>query len=348
MMRQMTQWISARGRTASIPVLGGPVFGALVAMLLALVALSACGQSQGGTTTTPKGTVNVAYAGSLVNLMEHKVGPAFNTASGYTFQGKGAGSTALANQIKSQLIQPDVFISASTAAFTPLQGDANGNIVNWYLSFAGTSMVIGYSSQSQFASQFQAAAAGGTPWYQVLETPGLRLGRTDPALDPKGVNTLFTMQLAEVYYQQPGLSQKILGANNNTAQIFPEEDLVARLGSGQLDAGFFYLNEAKDASLPYVTLPVQINLGDPTQATYYAQAKYTPATGSAQTGKPVLYSVTIPTTVKNQAGGVAFIKYLLGSDGQGLLTADGIQSIPLVFKGDASKVPPDLAQYTHS
>jgi molybdate/tungstate transport system substrate-binding protein len=342
----MTKRVSKRGYALGTPVLGGLVFGALLATLLLL---SACGSSQGGTSTA-KGTVNVAYAGSLVNLMEHKVGPAFDTATGYTFQGKGAGSTALANQIKSKLIQPDVFISASTAAYTSLQGDANGNLVNWYMSFASTSMVIGYSAQSHFATQFQAAAtgaSGATPWYQLLEAPGLRLGRTDPALDPKGVNTIFTMQLAERYYQQPGLSQKILGANNNPAQIFPEEDLVARLGSGQLDAGFFYLNEVKDAGLPYLTLPAQINLGDPAQATYYAQAKHTPATGSAQTGKPILYSVTIPSTVKNQAGAIAFVKYLLGSDGQGLLTADGIKSIPLVFKGDASKVPSDLAQYTH-
>jgi molybdate/tungstate transport system substrate-binding protein len=326
------------------------VWGAAIVWLSAvLLLLSACGSSSTATAaTTPKatGTVNVAYAGSLVNLMEHKVGPAFNRATGYTFQGKGAGSTALANQIKSQLIQPDVFISASTAAYAPLQGDANGNVVSWYLSFAATSMVIGYSPQSQFASQFRAAAAGTTSWYQVLETPSLRLGRTDPALDPKGVNTIFTMQLAEIFYQQPGLSQKILGANNNTTQIFPEEDLVARLGSGQLDAGFFYLNEVKDAGLPYLTLPASINLGDPTQATYYVQAHYTTATGSVRTGKPVLYSATIPSTVKNQAGAVAFVKYLLGSNGRGLLTADGIQSIPFVFKGDASKVPSDLAQYT--
>jgi molybdate/tungstate transport system substrate-binding protein len=326
---------------------GGLLLGAVVAAAL-LVAACGAGQGQGAapTATPPKGTVNVAYAGSLVNLMEHKLGPAFQRATGYTYQGEGAGSTALTNQIKSKLIQPDVFISASTGAYAPLQGSANGNVVSWYMSFAATSMVIGYSPKSQFASQLSAAAAGTTPWYQVLETPGLRLGRTDPALDPKGVNTIFTMQLAEVYYSQPGLSQKILGANNNPAQIFPEQDLVARLGSGQLDAGFFYLNEVKDAGLPYITLPAQINLGDPSQASYYAQAHYTPSNGPTQAGKPVLYSVSILSTARNPAGADAFVKYLLGSAGQAILTADGIQHISIVFKGDASSVPSDLTQYT--
>lgn len=318
-----------------------------VVLLVPLLVLAACGSSGGGTSTA-KGIVNVAYAGSLVNLMEHKLGPAFQHDSGYTYQGKGAGSTALANQIKSKLISPDVFISASTGAYSSLSGDANGNIVSWYMSFAATSMVVGYSPKSSFAGQFQAAASGTTPWYQVLESSGLRLGRTDPALDPKGVNTLFTMQLAEKYYQQPGLAAKILGANNNPAQIFPEETLVARLGSGQLDAGFFYLNEVKDAGLPYVTLPARINLGDPTQASYYAQAKYAPTTGTVQIGKPILYSVTIPSTVKNQAGADAFVSYLLGDPGKTVATAGGISRINVIVGGDASKIPTALASYANS
>lgn len=317
-------------------------------LLATLLALVGCGQgavTPGG--SVAKGTVNVAYAGSLVNLMEHQLGPAFQKATGYTYQGKGAGSTALANQIRGKLITPDVFISASTSAYAPLEGAAHGNLVSWYMSFAATQLVIGYSPASKFASRLQAAAKGATPWYTVLETPGLRLGRTDPALDPKGVNTLLTMRLAEIYYHQPDLSQRILGAPNNPAQIFPEEELVARLTSGQLDAGFFYLNEVKDAGLPYIALPAQINLGDPAQQAIYAQAHYTDAGGKAQTGKPILYSITIPATAKNLAGAVAFVRFLLGSSGRALLIADGIQPISIIFSGDASKVPSTLSRYAN-
>jgi molybdate/tungstate transport system substrate-binding protein len=314
------------------------------ALLVSLLALSMSLAGCGGGSSANK-TVFVAYAGSLVNLMEHKLGPAFQQATGYTYQGKGAGSTALANQIKSKLIQPDVFISASAAAYEPLEGDANGNVVRWHMHFAATQMVIGYNSKSQFASQLQAAANGTTPWYRALETPGLRLGRTDPALDPKGVNTIVLMELAQTYYNQPGLQQKILGANNNPSQIFPEETLVTRLTAGQLDAGFFYLNEVKDAGLPYISLPAQINLGDPTQSTYYAQATYTNAQGQVQTGKPILYRLTIPATVKDEPGAVAFASYLFGSKGQAILSADGIDPITIAFSGEASAVPSGLSQY---
>src|SRR5215471_15364565 len=44
---------------------------------------------------TGSGAVNVLYAGSLVNLITKQVGPAFQTASGYSVTGQGAGSTAL-------------------------------------------------------------------------------------------------------------------------------------------------------------------------------------------------------------------------------------------------------------
>src|SRR5947209_7090481 len=195
--------------------------------------------------------------------MERKIGPAFTQSSGYPYEGEGKGSTALANEIKGRLRFPDIFISADPAVNTTLMGAANGNYVSWYTTFIRTSMVIGYSPSSKFAADFRAAANSSRSWYQVLEEPGLRLGRTDPLLDPKGVRSIITMELAEQYYHQSGLASKVLGAAENTSQIFPEETLVARLGSGQLDAGFFYLNEVMDAKLPYVTLPTQINLSDP-------------------------------------------------------------------------------------
>src|SRR5579862_4432782 len=93
-------------RNAVVPLL-------IMLVCVACIAMSACGSSG---PSASKGTVSVAYAGSLVNLMEHKLGPAFQSATGYTYQGQGAGSTAIANQIKSHLIHPDVFISASAAA----------------------------------------------------------------------------------------------------------------------------------------------------------------------------------------------------------------------------------------
>jgi molybdate/tungstate transport system substrate-binding protein len=326
---------------------------ATVVSLVLLVSISACGSSSSAsgtpTASANKGIVSVLYAGSLVNIMEHSVKQAFQQRTGYTFEGEGKGSVALANEIKDHLRTPDVFISADPHVNALLMGQANGNYVSWYLNLARTALVIGYSPHSRFAADFQAAAKGLKAWYQVLEEPGVRLGRTDPELDPKGYSTLFMFQLAEQYYHQSGLTQKILGSDENPDQIFPEEELVARLGAGQLDAGIFYLNEVKQQHLPYITLPDQINLSDPSLASNYAAAHWTnPKTGKTLSGAPILYTITVLNTAKNRAGGIAFASFLLSSQGQALLQAQGVLSTPVKVSGDASAVPQQLHQYIQS
>jgi len=317
-------------------------------ILLMGVLLAACGSSSSnGSTPTPtaapKNKVSVAYAGSLVNLMEKKVGPAFTQATGYPYAGEGKGSSALANEIKGKLTFPDIFISASPAVNTTLMGAPNGNYVSWYAPFIRSSLVVGYNPSGKFAADFQAVASGSKSWYQVLEEPGIRIGRTDPALDPKGVRTIIMTELAEKYYNQPGLSSKILGAANNSSQIFPEEELVARLTSGQLDAGFFYLNEVTDASIPYVTLPAQINMGDPTLNSAYAKAAYTdPKTGVVTKGSAIVYTITVLNTSKNKAGAIAFVQYIFSSPGQAFFTNDGLSKVTPKVTGDVAAVPPQL------
>ena len=101
--------------------------------------------------------------------MEKKIGSAFTQATGYPYEGEGKGSTALAAEIKGHLRTPDIFISASAAVDKSLMGSSNGNYVSWYATFTRTSMVIGYSPQSKFAADFQAAANGTKSWYSVLE-----------------------------------------------------------------------------------------------------------------------------------------------------------------------------------
>src|SRR5947209_4684449 len=70
---------------------------------------AACGSSSSSSSTSAgsaaaksqssgHGTVSVLYAGSLVNLMEHDLGPAFSRVKGYAFEGVGAGSTELVAQ----------------------------------------------------------------------------------------------------------------------------------------------------------------------------------------------------------------------------------------------------------
>jgi molybdate/tungstate transport system substrate-binding protein len=253
--------------------------------------------------------VNVLYAGSLVNLMERSAGLAFEHRSGDRFQGYAGGSNKVANEIKGKLRRGDVFISANPKIDDQLMGQANGNWVQWYIAFAASPLVIGYNPASRFVDDLKSK-----PWYQVLVEPGLKLGRTDPKLDPKGAFTVELLKRAETFYGKPDLSQQIIGAPDNPAQVLPEEALVGRLQSGQLDAGFFYSTEASDAKIPAIKLPDEIA----------PKARYT---------------ITILRDAPNPAGAERFVSFLLSSQARDLLKQHGLELLKPDLSGDANAVP---------
>jgi molybdate/tungstate transport system substrate-binding protein len=255
------------------------------------------------------GTVNVLYAGSLVNLMERGVGPAFEKQTGLHIAGYAAGSTQLANEIKGKLRRADVFISASPKADASLMGASGGDFVQWYETFGESSLLIAYNPRSRFVPDLKVKR-----WDLVLEEPGIRIGRTDPKLDPKGALTLDLMNRAAAAYQEPDLVQRTLGAPDNPAEVFPEEALIGRLQSGQLDVGFFYSTEAVTMKLLSIALPPDI----------------TPK---------ATYTVTILAKAQNAPGASRFVAFLLGPEGRALLEKNGLAVTPLTLTGEASAAP---------
>ena len=121
------------------------------------------------------------YAGSLVNLITKQVGPAFQTASGYSVTGAGAGSTALVTDIKGKVDKGDVFISASPTATKTLMGSANGDWVSWYVSFASSNVVLGYNANSKFAAEIKSE-----PWYKAITDARAQARLHRPGDRPQG------------------------------------------------------------------------------------------------------------------------------------------------------------------
>lgn len=262
-----------------------------------------------GAASADEGKVEVLYAGSLVNLMERSVGPAFEKETGLHFQGYAAGSNLIANQIKGKLRRGDVFISASPKVNPGLMGAANGDHVSWYVNFAESPLMIGYNPQSRFAADFKKKR-----WDEVLQEPGIRVGRTDPKLDPKGAFTVEMMTKAAALYKQPDLVEKTLGDPENPAQVLPEETLVGRLQSGQLDAGFFYSTETSDLKIPAIRPAPELQ----------AKASYT---------------LTILNDAPNQGGAARFVNFLLSASGRALLKQHGVDVVKPTVTGNAQAVP---------
>jgi len=272
-----------------------------------------------------EGRLRIAYAGSMGAVMDRGLGPRFALSAHLDYQGIGAGAYGLARLIAAGRLQADLFISITPGPIRILQ---RAGIVARAVPIARTQMVIAYSPKSRFAAQFRSAARGGTAWWRVLETPGLRFGRTDPATDPQGQSIIFTMLLAQQYYHQPDLSKRVLGTERNPAQIFTEASLLSRLESGEIDAASGYESAVRSLHLPYIVLPPQIDLGDPAYARAYDRATIRSTVhGTSRTlhPQPLVFYAAVLKNAADPKAARAFVAFVLSPEGQKLLRTFGYQ-----------------------
>lgn len=315
----------------------------LAIVAIAMVLASVVPRSNG--TRAAAGAVNVYYAGSLVNLNENLVGPAFQAATGYTYQGRGAGSAAIVAQLKGRLATPDVVELADPEADASLMGAGNGSYLSWYLTFARSTLVIGFNPRSRYAADFRLVRKGKLKFYRALLQKGMRIGRTDPEVDPKGYRALWMANLIQREYHLKNFKRRLFGSVENPSQVFSEETLVARILTGQLDAGVFYLSEVKDLGIPYIDLPASVNLGSGRYARLYATQSFTARTGERVIGAPIRYTITIPSTVRNQAGAVAFVRFVLGQRIRAISASHGLLPTKVSLTGKRDAVPRSLKRY---
>ncbi|NWC93132.1 MULTISPECIES: extracellular solute-binding protein [unclassified Pseudomonas] len=271
-------------------------------------------------------TLHVAYAGSMGVVMDKALGPAFAEREHLTYQGQGEGAYGMARLLASKKVVADVFVSITPGPIEVLQ---KAGLVDKALPVASTRMVIAYNPKSTFAAALEASKNPGSPaWWKVLQSPGLRFGRTDAATDPQGQNIVFAVKLAEKYYRQPGLARQILGDVQNPQQVFGEGGLLTRLQAGQIDAASGYESATISAKLPYIALPDEINLSNPafTHDWYDTVSLQLPdKNGQMQTLKPqplVFYAAVLKNAPHPQQA-QAFVTYLQSPEGQKLFEANG-------------------------
>ncbi len=312
--------------------------GIVIAAVIAAVSLSVVFYLTENASLQPKGKVFVMYAGSLVKTFESKASPSFQEETGYSYVGEGRGAVQIANMIIDQQRAPDVFVSAGTVPIRKLM-DHSPPLAHWLVEFASAKIVIAYSPKSPFFNDLEKARKGELLWYKVLADDGLKFRRTDPELNPKGYYMIIVAKLANMYYNDTTIKDRVLGEDRNPRQLLPEETLMTTLESGQIDAAEAYKHEAVARGLPYIELPKEINLSDPTLSNFYKQVSYTLGNGQTVHGEPIYFSVTIPDTSKNIDGAIAFVKFLLSEKGRDILTNDGLVPTKTIAEGDVEKMP---------
>lgn len=330
---------------------GGAGAAALIVMTCIGLAAAGCSSSSSSSSSSPtsssakhSGTVNVAYASSIQYLNEKIVGPAFTKDQGYTYSGRSGASGELESEIAAGVITPNVFESVGGDNITPLEP----KFTKWYIQYASTQIVVAYNPNSKYASQFKAFANGSKPLsglFTLMQTPGFKLGRTDPNIDPQGRAFIFMLQLAQSHYHLPASTvSKILGTSDfgtaSSPQIFAESALDATLQSGQLDASSAYLNQAIQLHLPYITLPAAINLGTAADKALYKKASVTITSKgkkSTKHGSPLVIDITLIGTPT--PAGTAFVAYTLSAKGRAQYQQGGYTLITPKAFGDASAIP---------
>jgi molybdate/tungstate transport system substrate-binding protein len=258
-------------------------------LAIAAGAFAVAGTAAGSPARAAKasGDVDVISAGSLDTLMTKSVAPAFHAATGYTLVDTSGGSSADAAEIKNKVYVADVFVSASPAVDTTLEGKANGDWISWYASFASSPEVLGYNPKSKFATDLKTM-----PWYKVITMPGFRLGRTNPTQDPGGVLAAKALEETATAQHLPALKKLATESSDE----YSEDTEEAGIQNGQLDASFMYEADAISQASPFVKL-TGVNLaGD--------------------------YTITIVKGAPHLAAAEAFIKFLLGPTGQAEMKAD--------------------------
>jgi molybdate/tungstate transport system substrate-binding protein len=214
---------------------------------------------------------------------------------------------------------------------------------DWAVQFAGNELVLAYTDASLAADEI-----GADNWYEVLARPEVRFGLSDPRFDAAGYRSLMIAQLAEAYYGDPTLFERLyLGRFKEALTVekaaglatihvpelletSPGSSIVLRgssvallglLESGDIDYAFEYLSVARQHNLRYLQLPPELNLSDPAQAEWYAGVQVQldfqrfASVRPVFTGERILYGLTIPANAPHPAEAQAFAAFLLGPQG---------------------------------
>ena len=225
---------------------------------------------------------------------------------------EAGGSTKMARMI-SELNKPaDIMASAD---FKVIDKNLIPKKADWNIRFATNQLVLCYTDDSRYAGEINA-----DNWYEILKRKDVVWGHSEPNLDPCGYRSLMVLQLAEKFYNKPGLYDQII-ANRPLKNVRPKSvELVSMLKTGHMDYAWEYLSVAVQHGLKYLTLDDHINLGNYKYDDFYkqAQVKVTgkkPGTWITRTGKSCTYGITLVKEAPNKAGAVLFLEYLLSADG---------------------------------
>ncbi len=299
------------------------------------------------TTCYAKEKIVVFHAGSL-SVPFAEIEQAFEEQyPQYDVTREASGSRAAARKITDVRKPADVMASADYKVIDNLMipNDAKFNA-----RFATNEMAIAFTEKAQYADQI-------TPenWPEIFLKDGVKVGHSDPNMDPCGYRSMLVTKLAEDYYNIPGLFDRLFGygdsyqnGEENKAKVIvrpKETDLLGLIEAGMYDYLYIYKSVAEQHKLKYLTLPEEVSLKSAEFAASYRKATFQingkkPGEWITKKGGPMVYGITVAengTCPVNKEGAVLFVKFVLSEQGQAIMEKNGQGAIaPAVITGDAA------------
>ena len=241
---------------------------------------------------------------------------------------------------------------------------------DFWIRYAHDEMTLAYAPNSKYAKEINP-----DNWYRILERPDVKWGIADPNAGPDGYFSLGQIVLSNIHYKDPGLFNRLVGANTaikateNGGQyvidcpenlnpkapkviIRPDpETLYPMILAGEIDYAFGYMGSVigeGPAGIKTVDLPPQIDLSDMS----LVANTYNRVTINMFSDRPErrisvklgakANGLTIPLNAPNKEAAINFLEIFLGTTGQDALKGVHITPMTPAETNDISRVPEKL------
>lgn len=307
----------------------------LLMLLAVLITMGGCGHKK-------EQNIIIFHAGSLTVPVK-KINEAFERYNpGVRVLSEAAGSLASARKV-TELNRPcDIVLSADYFVIDKLLIPGHAS---WNLQFATNEIVLAYRQESKYSGIINEEN-----WPDILLRSDVIYGRSDPGSDPCGYRTVFVAQLAEGYYDRPGLADSLLEKNRD--YIRPKEvDLVALAQTGAIDYMFQYKSVAVQHGLAFLVLPPEINLSDPALNELYRVAScQVPGSEPGQTiearGEYITYSGTVLDKAPNRELALRYFAFMLSPEGRDIFSGCGQEPLVPCLVSHTGSFPELLKPFT--
>lgn len=311
----------------------------LIIVLALSLFLISCNSSESVEKSSQVKEIKVFHAGSLAVPFDEIESAFEQKYPEFDVKRQAAGSRDTVRKVTDLNKKADIVASAD---YTVIDELMIPKFSDWYVNFVTNEMVIMYNSDSKRADEINK-----NNWYKILLDESVEYGHSEPDSDPCGYRSQLVWKLAQNYYKEDNLYNKLV-ENIPNKNIRPKEtDLLALLETGELDYLFIYKSVAKQHGHPFLELPDQINLKTNKYSDIYKKVSFDvsgkkPGKKIKKIGQPMVYGVTIPKNSSNKEGAIEFMKFLLGKEGKKIMNKNGQPSVDPLETNDYKKLPKEL------